>query len=306
MLITGGTGLLGSALLETAPGDGMEVFATAYGHQPPPRWRDRFYLLDVRDEAAVIRLVETVRPTVVIHTASFGRVDEAERQPQLVAEVNVRGTRYVGEACARIGASLVFISSNAVFDGTQAPYAEDAPLRAINRYGALKIAAEEWIRTRCPVPYAIIRPILMYGWPLPGGRQNVVTRWLADLEQGHPIQVAEALYSQPLLATNCAEAVWACVVGGRTGIYHVGGADRLSLLEFARQAAEVFGYDGRHVRPATKRFLNQFAPRPRDTSYVTTKMVQELGVRPIGTLEGLAIMRRERVANTQGTCHYVS
>jgi dTDP-4-dehydrorhamnose reductase len=296
--MTGGTGLLGAALLETAP-DGVDVLATAHRNRPPLVWHDRFYEMDVRDAAVVDRVMETVRPEIVIHAASIGGVEEAERHPELVAEVNVRGTQHVAQACASVGASLVFISSNAVFDGSQAPYAEEAPLRAVNRYGAFKIEAEAWIRTRCRVPYAIIRPILMYGWPLPGGRQNVVTRWLADLEQGRPIEVDGDLYSKPLLAINGAEAIWACVMGRRSGIYHVAGADRLSLLEFARQTARVFECDDRLVRPASERFLSQFASRPRDTSYVTTKMERELGVRPIGTLEGLVIMRRSRITQPE-------
>ena len=212
------------------------------------------------------------------------------------------------ELTATMLAVLIMIDLLWVFLAARARrlFASPRALRAVNRYGAFKIEAEEWVRLKCPVPSATLRPILMYGWPLPGGRQNVVTRWLADLGQGRPIQVARDLDSKPLLARNCAEAVWACVVRRRTGIYHVAGADRLSLLEFARQTARVFGHDERLVRPATPRYLNQFTTRPRDTSYVTTKMEQDLGVRPIGTLEGLAMMRRVGIANEQEICRCVS
>lgn len=293
ILITGGTGLLGSALLRTAP-DGWAIRATYCRTPPPVEWQDRFVPLDVRDAPAAARTIEAWRPTAVVHTASIGAVDLAERDPALVEEVNVRGTQAIGRACERVGASLVFISSNAVFDGRHAPYAEEAPLHAVNRYGALKIAAEAWLQRECTAPLTVIRPILMYGWPLPGGRDNVVTRWLGHLERGRPVEVDPALYSKPLLSTNCAAAVWAAVVRRRTGIYHVAGADRLTLLEFARQTARIFGFEERLVQPASRGYLEPFAQRPRDTSFVTTKMERALGVRPIGTEEGLALMRQAR------------
>jgi len=293
VLITGGTGLLGKALFEGAP-KGWQVLTTSHRILPPAEWRDCCHLLDLQDEAAVLRLIETLRPEVVIHTASIGGVDEAERDPVSVRAINVIGTATVGRACARVGAGFVFISSNAVFDGRHPPYDEQAPTCAVNRYGALKIEAEAWVRAST-LPWIIIRPILMYGWPLPGGRGNVVTRWLALLKTGRPIEVAQELYSMPLLVDNCAEAVWAAIQQRRTGLYHVAGADRVSLVDFARAVARAFGYEERRVVPVPSTRFATLALRPVDTSFVTMKMEQELGVRPIGIAEGLATMQRVQV-----------
>ena len=294
VLVTGGTGLLGKALLDAAP-SGWRVVATAHRTCPPVEWAHRFTPLDLEDRAAIARVIDEVDPTVVIHAASIGSVDEAERHPEAVRRVNVGGTQAIGEACARHGAQLVFISSNAVFDGRHPPYAEDAPLQALNRYGALKIEAETWVRTQS-IPHLIIRPILMYGWPFPGGRDNAMTRWLSQLERGHPFDVAEDIYSMPLLATNAAEAVWAAIGRGRSGTYHVAGADRVSLVEFARAVAQVFGHDERLIRPVPGASMAGLAPRPHDTSFVTTKMQQDLAVHPIGIREGLASLLRTRAA----------
>lgn len=292
-LVTGGTGLLGRALLETAP-EGWDVVATYHQRLPPVEWRHRFHQLEAQDEAAVARLMASVRPHVVIHTASVGSVDEAERAPESVYRVNVGGTAAVGRACRDVGAHLIFISSNAVFDGKHPPYAEDAPVRAVNQYGSLKIEAEMRLRTT-GLPYTVIRPLLLYGWPLAGGRENVVTRWLARLEQGVPVEAAKDITSMPLLASTCAQTVWAAARLGRLGIYHVAGADRLSLAEFARETARVFGCDERLVRPVSRTWFSELAPRPADTSFVTTKMERDLGVPPLGVREGLLAMQRSRV-----------
>lgn len=293
VLVTGGTGLLGKSLLDTAP-DGWEVLATYHRTAPPTEWRSRFHPLDVRDESAVVRLVSAWQPECVIHTASIGSVDEAERSPEAVRSVNVGGTVAVGRACRRLGAHVIFISSNAVFDGEHPPYAEADPVRAINRYGALKIEAEAAL-CASGLPHTVIRPILLYGWPLPGGRDNAVTRWLARLEHGLPVEVAADVTSMPVPAATCAEAVWAVARLKRLGIYHVAGADRLSLAEFARGTAQAFGCDERLIRPVSRSWFSELAPRPRDTSFITTKMERELGLRPPGIREGLMAMQRSRL-----------
>lgn len=291
VLITGGTGLLGKTLLEIAPAD-VDVFAIAHQNRPPVEWSTLFVSLDIRDEKSLVSLFDELRPEVVIHTASIGSVDEAERNPSAVRQVNVEGTQSIVRACDRCGAFLVHISSNAVFDGQKPPYAEDAPLGAVNRYGALKIEAENCVRQLGPS--LIFRPILMYGWPLPGGRDNVVIRWLADLEKGQAVEVADDVVSMPLWVLDCANAVWRAVARRKTGTYHVAGADRVSLAAFARTIARVFGCEERLVVPVPSAHFAMLAPRPRDTSFVTTKMERELGIRPVGIVEGLMRMKHAR------------
>lgn len=293
VLITGGTGLLGQALLSTAPA-GCPVLATYYANQPPPEWRSRFERLDVRDADRALSIVTDFRPAVVVHAASIGSVDDAERDPDGVRQTNIGGLQAVARACDRVGALLVFVSSNAVFDGMHPPYAEDAPRRAVNRYGAIKIDAEEWLESS-GVPHVLIRPILMYGWPLTGGRGNVVTRWLTEFEAGRLVEVAEDIVTMPLLATNAAEAIWAAIRLDRRGFYHVAGRDRVPLVEFARATADVFGHRRDLVVPVKSASFATLAPRPLDTSFVTTRMEQDLGVRPIGIHEGLLEMQRTRV-----------
>jgi dTDP-4-dehydrorhamnose reductase len=116
------------------------------------------------------------------------------------------------------------------------------------------------------------------------------------MERGLGIDVAEDIYSMPLFAPNCAEAIWAAVRLERRGIYHLAGADRVTLVEFARHAARVFGLDERLVIPVPSATFTSLAPRPRDTCFVTSRMQHDLRVRPIGVREGLMQMLRTRVA----------
>ncbi len=292
VLITGGTGLLGKTLLEDRPG-GMEVSATYHHHAPPPEWRSRFFPLDICDKTSVLDLWRTVRPEIVIHTASVGSVDEAELNPAWVRRVNVEGTRHVVEASRQAGAFLVHISSNAVFDGLNPPYKEDSVPSAVNLYGEIKSEAEAEVREN-RLPHLIVRPILMYGWPFPGGRSNAVTRWLSQLEKEQTVEVAEDIISMPLWIKNCAETIWAGITQKRTGIVHVAGADRVNLFAFAQEMSRVFGCDERLLIPVPSAHITGLAPRPWETSFDTTQMSQEFGVRPIGLREGLTLMRQSR------------
>jgi dTDP-4-dehydrorhamnose reductase len=292
VLIAGGTGLLGDALLASRPAE-WTVRATYHQRPPAAQWRAQFVALDVRDERNVADVVAAARPEIVIHAASIGSVDLAEREPENVRRINIGGLRSVMRACESTGARLVFISSNAVFDGRHPPYDERAPRSAVNTYGRLKIEAEELLESS-GLPHVIVRPILMYGWPTPGGRSNAVTRWLDELSAGRPVYVADDIFSMPLPAWSCAEAIWAAVRLNRRGIYHVAGADRVTLAEFARETARVFGVPERLVVPVPNSHFASLAPRPGDTSFVTAKLETDLGIRPIGIHEGLAAMQATR------------
>ncbi len=299
VLITGGTGLLGKTLLETVPA-GIRAFATYHRLPPPKEWQDRFKQMDVLQETIVQDLLNWFKPQIVIHTASIGGVDEAERNPDSVRLVNLEGTQAILRTCKKFGATLIYISSNAVFDGSAPPYREHSPLRAVNRYGQFKIEAERLVASS-GVPHLIVRPILMYGWPLKGGRGNAVTRWLEKLEKAEPVEAAEDIVSMPLWVGDCARTIWEGVLKERRGIVHVAGGDRVSLARFAQEVCSVFDCDPRLVRPVQSKELTGLAPRPRDTSFSTERMRKEFGIDPAGIRKGLTLMRECRTVPC-GSC----
>lgn len=295
VLITGGTGLLGKALVETAPSE-WEILATHHRNRPPLEWIHRFHPLDLQNAAAAEKLLQDFRPNAVIHAASIGSVDEAERNESLVRSVNLEGTRSIGTASRRAGAFFVHVSSNAVFDGASPPYHEQSEPAPINRYGRIKLETERWVHENLPSSLRV-RPILMYGWPLPRARDNAVTRWLSDLENGRPVQVARDIISMPLWAGSCAEVIWNGIRRRHTGIVHVAGADRMNLYEFARTVARAFDCEESLVQPIAHQELAGLAPRPRDTSFLTVRMEKEFGVRPLPVEEGLGRMLQSRVTD---------
>lgn len=295
ILITGGTGLLGQALLASVPSN-VELAGTYLpGKAPSDVTPWPFYPLDVRDPAQVAEVFEQVQPNVVIHAASIGSVDYSEHHREESWAVNVGGTQHIGQACARHHARLIFISSNAVFDGEHPFYAEDAPVHPINYYGQLKVEGEQWV-AGSGLDYAIVRPILMYGWHSPLERGNWVTNWIRALGQGQRVKVVDDVGTKPLYALNCAEVIWAVLAQSRPGVYHAAGGDHITLYQFAQATAEVFGLDASLIDPVPSSYFPEIAPRPKDTSFDTTKMERELGVRAWGVRDGLQHMRQTQAS----------
>jgi dTDP-4-dehydrorhamnose reductase len=238
---------------------------------------------------------EWARPYVVIHAAAIGSVDFAERNREETKKINVGGTEVVIELCQIFKSRLIYISSNAVFDGRTPLYSEASPVNPINYYGQLKVDAENVVR-KSGIPWAIMRPILMYGWPYPGERDNPVVWWVNSLKNSKPIKVVDNVLSKPLPAWSGADVLWALIQQNRTGIYHAAGRDHISLYGFALLTAEVFGLDASLITPVPDSYFPEIAPRPQDTSFDTTKMETELGVKTIGVRDGLLKMKAERPA----------
>ncbi len=293
ILITGGTGLLGYALQQSAP-RGIDCCSIYYPERSLPLPLPfPVRAADVSDPAQMKSVFEWARPDVVIHTAAIGSVDYAQCHREETERINVGGTEIVTGLCRTFQASMVYVSSNAVFDGKNPLYAETAPVNPINCYGQLKVDAENIVRQGV-VPWVIVRPILMYGWPYPGERDNPVVWWVRSLESGKGLKVVDNVFSKPLSVWSCVEAVWAIVARGASGIYHVAGRDHMTLYQFALLTAEVFNLQPDLIEPVPDSYFPEIAPRPRDTSFDTTKLETELGWKPVGVKEGLLYMKSQR------------
>jgi dTDP-4-dehydrorhamnose reductase len=293
VLITGGTGLLGVAIQRSVPKD-IQGFSVYFPERSlPVPLPFPVLVADVSDRMKMQSVFEWAKPDVVIHAAAIGSVDFAERNREQTRKINVDSTEIVVELCQIFKSRLIYISSNAVFDGRTPFYSETAPVNPINYYGQLKVEAENLVQ-KSGIPWAIVRPILMYGWPYPGERDNPVVWWVNSLKNSKPIKVVDNVLSKPLPAWSGAEVIWAIIQQNRIGIYHAAGRDHLSLYQFALLTAEVFGLDASLITPVPDAYFPEIAPRPQDTSFDTTKMETELGVKTVAARDGLLKMQAER------------
>jgi dTDP-4-dehydrorhamnose reductase len=297
IFITGGTGLLGHYLVKSAPKK-YNVSCSFF----PANKRDSInyncskYHLDIRDRDVVLKTIKKNKPACVIHTASITSVDYVEKNREEAMINNLGGTNNIIEACQEVNARMIYTSSNAVFDGENPPYSENDSVNPLNYYGQIKVKGEEALRNS-GLKYAIVRPILMYGWNLKVERKNPVT-WLIDLlKTGKDVNIVDDIICNPLLAQDCADVIWKIVTLNREGVFHIGGEDEMSRYEFACITAEVFGLDRNVIRPVRNSFFTGIAPRPKNTTYCTDKIKKELQMFPMGVREGLRAMKETQHEN---------
>lgn len=288
VLVTGGTGLLARGMEETAL-PGYRIIGVHLRSYSVARGKFRHVVLDVRDKRKVDRLFEKYEFEAVIHAAGFASVDYAESHYAESLESNVTGTLNVTSACRRAGCHLIYVSTNAVFDGVAAPYRESDPVRPINKYGHIKVECERLIHETLE-RFTIVRPILMYGWNHPAGRPNPAT-WLLDkLRQREVVHMVGDVYENPLYNLQCGEALWQVVERKPAGIIHVAGGEAVNRYEFALKLAAAFGLDGTQIKRVDSSFFPTIAPRPRNTSFLTERMEHELGIKPLTLGQGLQLM----------------
>lgn len=293
VLITGGTGLLGKSLIDLVD-DSCEITATFIGNYGIENKKNVKYLkLDVLDYGGYKKLFHNFKPDAVIHTASIGSPDFAEKNKDITWQINVVGTSNIISLCEEYNASFLYISSNGIYDGGSAPYAEDDIPAPINYYGMTKLEGES-LTTKAKVEKAIIRPILMYGWNHDFERQNIVTMALSKLSKNEKVHVYDDVFVNALYSDNCAEAIWVILKTSKYGIYNIAGSERTSIYGLLNKCAVVFDMDPSLIIPVKQGYFNELVMRPKDTSYNTQKMEQVLKVRALSLIQGLTKMKEKK------------
>lgn len=236
LLVFGGSGYLGGEVCRQAIAAGSTAAATyhrAPGETPHARW----HRVDVRDRAAVDRLVDAVRPQVVVSTA-YAHAEWA---------VTATGAAHVAAAAARVGARLVHVSSDAVHGGRTEPYGEDADPTPVYAYGAAKAAAETAVRLVAPAA-AVVRCSLIIG---PDARSKQVALCLDALEPRSGVRLFRDEVRAPVGVGDLAAAVLELAEGDYAGVLNVAGPEPLNRVELGELVARAHGFDPGALRSST-------------------------------------------------------
>jgi dTDP-4-dehydrorhamnose reductase len=281
VLVTGADGQLGRDLLDAlagqvpvggrrcsllapegpVPGLDYEVLATDIGN------------MRVDDRDAVQFMFHSFRPELVLHGGAITAVDACETEIDLAYAVNAIGTRNVAEAATAVGAHLLYVSTDYVFDGTSPrPYREwDAP-NPKSVYGASKLAGER----ECPPGSTIVRTSGVCG----AHGANMVKTALRMAEGTETLRFVDDQRGSPTFTADLAAAIVTLGTGRRPGTFHVTNGGTTSWCGFVRAVFEAAGADPERVHPISTADLDPPRPAPRPANWALDNMALRLSGLP--------------------------
>lgn len=205
ILVVGSEGQLGTALRAMVP-EGFEVLGVDCD------------ILDITDQQAVFELISDFCPKQVINAAAYTDVDTAEKEPDEAMAVNCQGVVHLATAAKAVGARLLHVSTDYVFNGQgNTPYRPDDPTDPINAYGASKRAGEVKLREILPENHVLVRTSWLYS---PWG-ENFVKTMLRLMRERDEVRVVADQIGTPTSAPSLAEVLWLLVQKPEVkGTYH--------------------------------------------------------------------------------------
>lgn len=275
VLITGGRGQLGTALQRALAEH--EVLAV---NRPE---------VDVASYDTVMATAERFGPDVVIHTAAHTDVDGCERDPDLAYRVNALGTQNLALASRHVGATLVAISTDYVFDGTKGePYLEFDEPNPISVYGRSKLAGERYAQTLHDRVY-----VVRTSWVFSSVGRNFVKTMLQLSAERQELTVVDDERGSPTYAPDLAEALAELIRHSRYGVYHLANEGGCSRFEYASEIVRLAGRPTRVLPVSSAEYLRRSplpARRPADSRLRNFCAATALGIRLRPWSEALAEM----------------
>jgi dTDP-4-dehydrorhamnose reductase len=293
ILICGSNGLLGQRLALMLGGrTDYEVLNTS--HHRSFVFDDRLFdytQLDLTRKGDVKSLISSFQPDVIMNAAAMTNVDWCEDHREEAWNVNVVGVENLVEAARKVGARIIHISTDYVFDGKMGNYNEEDQPNPVNYYGKTKLAGENAIRI-ADIDHAILRTIVVYGNGI-NVKKNFALWVIESLKAGRHIRCVTDQVGNPTHVSDLAFAMIQIAELGKSGIFHVCGKDTVSRYEFAVKISEIFGFEGGMIEPILTREFVQRAVRPLRTSFVTLKAETEFGFKPMTIIQGIDQLRHE-------------
>jgi len=279
ILVTGAAGMLGTDLVD-ALRDQFELVGVGLSdghHLPIP-----YYQLDLTDAGAVTAFWKKENPALVFHLAAMTQVDLCETEKDSAYQANTAAVKCVADASHALGAALVFISTDFVFDGKeQREYAEDDTCAPLSYYGETKRLAEEYLRT-CGVSYVVFRICWLYGL-----RGRSFPRAILEIAQKQTKlrvvndQVGRPTYTRDICAAfrellTRDENIFKAFSGN---FFHLANSGTASWADFAEEVLKDAELSGHQVERISAAEYNRPAQRPAHAVLNLDKTREKLSVK---------------------------
>jgi len=282
ILLTGSSGLLGNAYAEAAVRRGHELIALYHRHPPAAGGLGRTLALDGTRLETLTSLCLEEWPEAIVNCAAVSSSAGVEADPRLAEKINVALPRHLAQISTHIGARLIHISTDMVFDGrSDAPYRSTDMPAPTDLYGQTKLMAEREVLEHNPEDPVVLRiPILMGNSPR--GNRSVHEQLVAAIERGVRPKLFTDELRQPASCENVAEVMLELTERRDLhGIFHWAGSEVLSRYEMGRRILEHFGLPADAIEPVRKNDDPALAHRPSKLAFDLHPIAGKLKTRPL-------------------------
>lgn len=236
--------------------------------------------MDITDKLSVDTVISSVRPQAVIHCAAWTAVDAAEDNEDKVRAVNATGTKYIAEACRDVGAKLMYISTDYVFDGQgTTPWQPDCKdYKPLNVYGKTKLEGELAVANTLK-EYFIVR----IAWVFGVNGKNFIKTMLNVGKTHDTVRVVNDQIGTPTYTFDLARLLVDMIETDKYGYYHAtneGGY--ISWYDFTREIYRQAGYTTKVIPVSTQEYGLSKAARPFNSRLDKSKLVEN-GFKPLPT-----------------------
>ena len=299
LLVTGASGLLGSHVVRQAAGrfDTLGLYQSFRPQDIPGRLEPS----DLADATAVRSTLGDFRPDLIVHCAALADSDRVQREPDLARRINVDATVTLAQSARRLGAKMLFVSTDLVFDGRKgAPYVEEDPPHPLSLYGQTKLDAEQAVHAEGGA-WLIARTSLIFG-PSPRGNRGLEEKLGPALREGRVMKLFVDEFRCPVAACDLAAAILELADSPQTGVFHLAGPERLSRYEIGMRIARRFGWPTATIEAASVRDVPMNPPRPADLVLDSGKARSVLKTPLRGLTEALASLSGSSWGACQPAC----
>ncbi len=290
VLITGASGLLGRSLLRHLnEKSGYNCTGTALNRAEPPLRK-----LNLLNDDEIKQLMDEILPDIVVHCAAERFPDRASEDPARTIALNVGSSLCLAKECARIGARLIYISTEYVFDGglksgIKPPYLPDSQTMPLNLYGESKLGGEEAVLSVSDAKAIVVRIPVLYAYDCKDLGESASLVMAKTLLSKSPTTVDNWGERFPTLVDDISE-ILGLVIDATMRVdvddhpiscarrLHISSSEQCTKYELVKIMADVLGVDGSHIQPDSNQPAG--APRPKNTQLDCTETWKLLGIDP--------------------------
>ncbi len=284
-VVTGAGGFVAGSILKQVPA-GVDVHAFTRGEPIADLPGVTWHSADPLDSGSYSYLIEQLAPNAIIHTAANANIDYCQANQQEALEINAKATHNLASLATKIGARLVYCSTDNVFDGEKGLYDEDDSTSPVNYYGHTKVLGEESVLAM-PRGGVVARVAIVMGLPMLGVGNSFLSKMIPVLARGEQLGVPPLEIRSPVDVATLGLALLELADHDYTGKIHLSGDDVVNRCEMVRRLAVGLGYSGDLVVPNDPTVIPGRAARPTNVSLSNKRAHSVLKTKLCGIEEGL-------------------